>query len=247
MAEGDQAYRRARTQEQKDQRLDDILDATESILDEGSYHDVTLSAIAERVGCSRANLSHYVKSKEEILLLLYIRSLREILEDMRGIDPTLLDASSADGLKDAAAVLASMLSSHRNFGRLGALLASIIETNVSLECLVECKREIIAVMAEGSGLLVEGGMFDGADDAAGFLFDLSNYVSGLYPATHPLPIQRAACAETGYPIASYEESLRAFLTVQLVGYRALKALGKNGKQRVNSIAGEPCGPLPSEA
>ena len=106
MTEEDQTYRRARTQEQKDRRLGDILDATESILDEGSYHDVTLSAIAERVGCSRANLSHYVKSKEEILLLLYIRSLRETLEDLREIDPMILDASSADGLKDAAARLA---------------------------------------------------------------------------------------------------------------------------------------------
>lgn len=222
MAEEDQAYRRARTQEQKDRRLGDILDATESILDEGSYHDVTLSAIAERVGCSRANLSHYVKSKEEILLLLYIRSLRETLADLREIDQMILDASSANGLKDAAARLASVLSSHRNLGRLGALLTSIIETNVGLECLIECKREIIVMMAEGSNLLVECGLFDNADDSLGFLIDLSNYVSGLYPATHPLPIQCAACAETGYPLLSYETSLRDFLTVQLVGYRALK-------------------------
>ena len=222
MAEEDQAYRRARTQEQKDRRLGDILDATESILDEGSYHDVTLSAIAERVGCSRANLSHYVKSKEEILLLLYIRSLRETLADLREIDQMILDASSANGLKDAAARLASVLSSHRNLGRLGALLTSIIETNVGLECLIECKREIIIMMAEGSNLLVECGLFDNADDSLGFLIDLSNYVSGLYPATHPLPIQCAACAETGYPLLSYETSLRDFLTVQLVGYRALK-------------------------
>lgn len=222
MAEKDQTYRRARTREQKDRRLDDILDATGSILDEGSYHDVTLSAIADRVGYSRTNLSHYVKSKEEILLFLYIRSLRGVLEDMKRIGPTISDTSSMDDLKDAAVRLASMLSTHRNFGRLGALLTSIIETNVSLECLIECKREIIAMMAEGSKLLVESGLFDNADDSTKFLFDLSNYVSGLYPAAHPLPIQSAACAETGYTILPYEVSLRDFLTVQFVGYRALK-------------------------
>lgn len=222
MVEEDQSYRRARTQEQKSQRLDDILDATEAILDGGSYHDVTMSAIARRVGYSRANLVHYVKSKEEILLLLYVRSLKGILEDMRKIDLEPLDTSSIDGLKHIAAILASMLSSHGNFGRLGALLASIIETNVSLECLIECKREIIAMMAEGSILLVECGLFNDAADSAKFLLDLSNYVSGLYPATHPLPIQSAACEETGYPIPSYEESLCDFLAVQLVGYRTLK-------------------------
>lgn len=222
MVEEGQLYRRARTQEQKSQRLDDILDATESILDGGSYHDVTMSAIADRVGCSRANLAHYVKSKEEILLLLYVRSLRGILEDMRKIDLEPSDASSVGGLEHAAAILSSMLSSHGNFGRLGALLASIIETNVSLECLIECKREIIAIMTEGSSLLVECGLFENAADSTRFLLDLSNYVSGLYPATHPLPIQSTACEETGYPIPSYEESLRDFLAVQLVGYRALR-------------------------
>lgn len=226
MVEEGQLYRRARTQEQKSQRLDDILDATESILDEGSYHDVTMSAIAKRVGYSRANLSHYVKSKEEILLLLYVRSLRGILEDMRKIDLEPLDASSIDDLEHASAMLATMLSSHGNFGRLGALLASIIETNVSLECLIGCKRDIIAIMAEGSSLLVECGLFENAADSTRFLVDLSNYVSGLYPVTHPLPIQNAACAETRYPIPVYEESLRDFLTVQLVGYRTLR-----GKQR----------------
>ena len=148
----DQTYRRARTQEQKNQRLDDILDTTESILDEGSYHDVTLSAIAEKVGCSRANLSHYVRSKEEILLLLYIRSLKGILEDMRGIDPGALDVSSMGNLKNAAAILATVLSSQRDFGRLGALLPSIIETNVSLERLIQCKHEITTLMTEGSDL-----------------------------------------------------------------------------------------------
>lgn len=222
MVEKDQRYQRARTQQQKSQRLNDILDATESILDGGTYHDVTMSAIAERVGYSRPNLSHYVKSKEEILLLLYVRSLKGALEDMRKIVLEPLDASSIDGLEHAAAVLASMLASHGNLGRLGALLSSIIETNVSLACLVECKREIIAMMAEGSNLLVECGLFEDAADSARFLLDLSNYVSGLYPATHPLPIQSTACEETGYPIPSYEQSLRDFITIQLVGYSALK-------------------------
>lgn len=132
--------------------------------------------------------------------------------------------SSFEGLGAASAALAAMLSSHSDFGRLGALLASIIETNVRLECLVACKREIIAMMTEGSDLLVECGIFDDAADSTRFLLDLSNYVSGLHPATHPLPTQRAACEETGYPMLSYEESLRDFLTVQIVGYRTLKGL-----------------------
>lgn len=218
---GKQTYQRARTPEQKQQRLDDILDATEKLLDAGSYRDITMSGIAEALGYSRANLSHYVASKEEILLLLYVRSLKDLLDGLKEMSAASIDASTVEGLKDAAGILAAKVASHKDFGRIGALLASIVETNVSLECLMSCKQRIIAMMDEGSNLLVSCGLFNKQTNAMRFLLDLSNYVSGLYPAAHPLPIQQKAAKETGYPTQVYEDALRDYLTVQLAGYRFL--------------------------
>lgn len=223
-------YIRARTSEQKEQRLADILDATEALLDERHYRDVTMVAIADRLGYSRANLSHYVRSKEEILLLLYVRSLRGMLDDMKALGAEGLggadvarDADAAsDDIVSIAKRLAALVARHEDFGRIGALLASIIETNVGLDCLVACKRKIVDAIAEASELLAGCGLFPDGARATEFLIDLSHYVSGLYPASHPVPIQKEAAREVGFAIPGYRASLERYLAVQIAGYRAMR-------------------------
>ncbi len=214
---GCREYRRARTEEQKDQRLTDILDVTEALLDERHYREITMAAIAERLGYSRANLSHYVRSKEEILLLLYVRSLHEMLADMEAIRPAALSGE----VEEAAKRLAGLVVKHEDFGRIGALLASLVESNVSLECLVSCKRQILEAMDKASELLVKHGFFWDREHAADFLVDLSNYAAGLYPASHPLPIQLEAARVAGYPVPGYRESLERYIVIQLFGYQVL--------------------------
>lgn len=220
MIEG-RSYIRARTAEQKDQRLADILDATEELLDERHYREVTMAAIADRLGYSRANLTHYVRSKEEILLLLYVRSLRSMLDEMAEVCGSGLTARSADEADEVAKRLVALVASHADFGRIGALLSSLIEANVSLECLVSCKRSIVAMTAEAAELLVSCELFQNGEQASEFLVDLSNYVAGLYPASHPLPIQKEASAKSGYAVRGYRESLERYIAVQLAGYRSL--------------------------
>ena len=219
----EQTYRRARTEEQKRQRLDDILDVTESLLDSGSYRAITLSAIAEQLGYSRANLAHYVGTKEEILLLLYVRCLRQLLDDMQRTDPTDLNVGTPDDMRRSAMTLAALVARHRDFGRIGALLASLIETNVSLECLTACKRDIVEAIDGASRLLVGWGLLADDASAARFLLNLANYAAGLYPAAHPLPIQQEAAAVVGYPIPDYESALASHIAVQLAGHRALQS------------------------
>lgn len=217
----DRDYIRARTAEQKHERIADILDVAEELLDERHYRELTMASIAGRLGYSRANLAHYVRSKEEILLLLYVRSLREMLDDM-----TTLTRDSLGKLptNDAATAkhLAALVARHTDFGRIGTLLSSLIETNVSLECLTACKRDIMDMTLEAADLLVGCGLLRNREQALTFLVDLSNYVAGLYPAAHPLPIQREAATESGFVIPSYLDSLERYLAVQLAGYRSLR-------------------------
>ena len=61
---------RARSDEQKEQRLSEIKQVTRNLFSELSYHEITLAAIAERLGWSRAALYKYVTSKEDIFLEL---------------------------------------------------------------------------------------------------------------------------------------------------------------------------------
>ncbi|MBM6675836.1 TetR family transcriptional regulator [Olsenella uli] len=135
---------RARSPEQKGQRLDEIKGAVRRQFAERPYHEITLTTIAEELGWSRANLYKYVTTKEEIFLLLtgdecnaYFDALLAALDEGRTPDA----AAVADAWADVA-------DAHQEYFRLGDLLTTIVETNVTVERLMVFKRGYYDRVAE---------------------------------------------------------------------------------------------------
>ena len=135
---------RARRPEQKEQRLDEIKGTVRRQFAKRPYHEITLTTIAEELGWSRANLYKYVTTKEEIFLLLtadecdaYFEALLAALPEGREFAP----AEAADAWADVAA-------EHQEYFRLGDLLTTIVETNVTVERLMDFKRGYYAHVAE---------------------------------------------------------------------------------------------------
>lgn len=59
---------RARSDEQKEQRIREIVSATERLYEKSSYEEITFVQIAKEAGFTRSNLYKYFKTKEEIFL-----------------------------------------------------------------------------------------------------------------------------------------------------------------------------------
>ena len=59
---------RARSSAQKEQRMQEIKHAANDLVPERRYHEITLKAIAEKLGWSHAALYKYVTTKEDIFL-----------------------------------------------------------------------------------------------------------------------------------------------------------------------------------
>lgn len=126
---------RARSAEQKEQRLDQIKDAVRRQFATRPYHEITLTTIADELGWSRANLYKYVCTKEEVFLLLtadeldaYFDALLAALPEGCGLAPDVI-----------AEVWAGIANAHQEYFRLGDLLSTIVETNVSVERLADFK------------------------------------------------------------------------------------------------------------
>ena len=138
---------RARSAEQKEQRLNEIKGAVRRQFAERPYHEITLTTIAEELGWSRANLYKYVTTKEEIFLLLtadecsaYFDALLAALPEGCDLAPTTI-----------AEVWAGIAGAHQEYFRLGDLLTTIVETNVTVERLMGFKRryyDCVAAMRE---------------------------------------------------------------------------------------------------
>ena len=127
---------RARSDEQKAQRLEEIKAVALRQFACRPYHEITLTTVADELGWSRANLYKYVSTKEEIFLLLagdecrsYFGALMAALPEGCGLDRRVV-----------AEVWAGIANAHRDYFRLGDLLTTIIETNVTVERLAEFKR-----------------------------------------------------------------------------------------------------------
>ncbi len=125
---------RAKSQENKNIRMQQIMDVTDRLFHEKTYHEITLSVIAEEMNLARGGLYKYVSSKEEIFLMIYLQKQNAMLKDIvrqlknRKITPDVLSE-----------VMSKTIYSHLDFIRYHQILNAIIETNVTIERLAEFK------------------------------------------------------------------------------------------------------------
>lgn len=127
---------RARSDEQKAQRLAEVKAAARKQFAEKPYHEITLTTIAEELGWSRANLYKYVSTKEEIFLLLAGDACADYFDALFAALPEGCGFSAAT----VAEVWAGIANAHQEYFRLGNLLSTIIETNVTIERLAVFKQ-----------------------------------------------------------------------------------------------------------
>ncbi len=129
-------YKRARTDEQKEERMSQIKQAADTLFKSMPYTDISLSTIAEKLDWSRANLYKYVTTKEEIYL--------EIVQDlMTGYFTSLLTVFPEDSRlspQTVAEIWTAQVASHEDYFRYTAFLLTIIERNVTVERLTVFKK-----------------------------------------------------------------------------------------------------------
>ena len=126
---------RARSTEQKAQRLEEIKQVAEQQFSQHPYHEITLTTIASDLGWSRANLYKYVTTKEEIFLSLMADKFRAYVTALLSALPEGCEFSPAV----AAEVWAGIANAHRDYFKYGNILTTIIETNVSIDKLADFK------------------------------------------------------------------------------------------------------------
>ena len=66
------SFERAKTEENKQIRIQQIKDVAIKLFDTHEFHEITLAHIAKGTDFTRGNLYKYISSKEEIYLLITI-------------------------------------------------------------------------------------------------------------------------------------------------------------------------------
>ena len=92
-----------------------------------------------------------------------------------------------------------------------------------MDRLTACKLKMRELAEDAARLVAARFPFLAREDAAELVMVLVNHVAGLYPGTHPVPVQKEALRRAGFEDAAqdFEPALQRFLVVQLNGYRAM--------------------------
>ena len=129
-------YKRARSDEQKEERMSQIKKAADELFKSMPYTEITLSTIAEKLDWSRANLYKYVTTKEEIYLEIEQDRMTEYLNSLLTVFP--------EGCKFTpecvAEIWTAQVVSHEDYFRYVSFLLTIIERNVTVERLTVFKK-----------------------------------------------------------------------------------------------------------
>ena len=189
-------YQRARSPEQKAERMDAIMNAAEALFAELPYHEINMGLIAKELGWWRSNLYKYAATQEEVFLALHNRANQAFLTDA--------EAALANAPLDNAAFAQSWAQAadrHPEFLRYQDILIAIIESNASLERLVEFKRAFITMTAPISEILQRQ---VGCDERQAYelYLQLIFQAPGLYNHFHCAERAREAMKLAGIPLAT---------------------------------------------
>lgn len=189
------AYIRARSPEQKLERMDAIMAAADALFQAHPYHQITMGAIAEELGWSRSNLYKYAATQEEIFLSLHSQKNRAWAEALKD---TLNDAPLPP--QEFARIWAETTEAHAGFLRYQEMLVSIIESNVTLERLTRFKRDLANTIDPIAGILARQCSAN-AEDAIALYFRLLYQAPALWNHFHCTEAAKQAMKAANFPKA----------------------------------------------
>ncbi len=209
------SFIRARNDEQKNIRLEQIRSAAQDLFDTEPYEKITLASIAKKLDFSRVNLYNYVSTKEEIYLLLTTDEMsgffQDILDTFEGI-PAITS-------EEFSLLWAETLFRHERLLKLCSILFSIIEKNVTVQSLAEFKKQLFIDIERVYPMLKR--LLPGIPEQSilTFLDYQLHHIAGLYPAVTLNEIQREAIRISGIPYEAkdFVSAFSEFLIIVLSG------------------------------
>lgn len=185
------SWERARSEEQIEYRINEILEATAKLYKEHRFEEITFVMIAKKAGFTRSNLYRYFKTKEDIFLKLLAHDISAWAQELQTIF-----IKEVTSLNDFTKTWVTAFLKHERLLDIYAILYSMLEKNATLEALVDFKQSLmqdmnlsVATLSKVLGISPE--------TALEFLYASMSLVSGTYPLLAMTPKQKEAARIVG--------------------------------------------------
>jgi len=183
---------RARSDEQIEQRIKEIVDATARLYEEDRFEDITFAMIAKEANFTRSNLYRYFETKEDIFLELIKHDIEawraDVLENFTPEDKS---------LRELAEAWVDLALKYKRMVKLFTILFTLLERNASLEALTAFKGKINEEIGSVAQFLSTTLPFTSVEAAAEFISVQSSLAIGTYPMMELTPKQIEAMQTIG--------------------------------------------------
>lgn len=209
-------FKRAKSKENKEIRMNEIMNATELLFNHSTYHDITLTTIAKELGMARGNLYKYVNSKEEIFLQIYINKQKEAIDQMMA----LLSKEETLSVSILSKIMSDVLEHSFDYIKYHQIMNTIIETNVSIEKLAEFKLNSYKHREDLFNLIVDVCQLDSPQQASDLYLTILSHCCFLYNrvAYHDTYTEAMKLADLPIIPINFKESLNHFIMMCFTHY-----------------------------
>lgn len=203
------SFKRARSDEQIRDRIQEIVDAASAIFNSSGYEGVTFTAISEYTDFTRPNIYKYFKTKDEILLII-------IKDDFKSFVTSLVKSFKINKLytiQEISGIWTDRLIEHKRLLDFYSLLSVFIEKNVSVEALSRFKKEMTELQSSLINLISQ--LFPKANNESitNFFFLQLTLAFGLYPTCqmNDLQVEALKLAGLDYSCPDFRKTYSAGL------------------------------------
>ena len=212
------AFERARSQENKELRWQQIKDTAKDMLESMPYHEITFSKIGNELSFDRANLYKYARTKEAIYIRVFLDDYDSYITDL-GFQ---LKYTDPDDLDQFIAILARTVANYPIYLQLSSILYGILEQNSDMTTMTEFKTHYFDNVHK-LGLLFGKHLPDFTHkEVSMFLNYADHFLKGIYPLTTPTEIQSGALKASGvdYEFPNLELEFKEYLKIVIDGILA---------------------------
>ncbi len=215
------SWERARTSEQKEARINEVMAAARRLLLKQGFESVSLSQIASELSFGRTNLYKYFESKEEIYLKLLSE---EIAQFGRRLTKAREAAQSdeADPVDNFVHLWTEHLKKEKAMLLLMSLAGNILEKNCSDRILLESKTAMAAASLQSFVPFVQSYFPHLSEEAASdLLTSLIVTANGLFPFCGLNNRQKQLLRKEGLGslVHEFDESYKHMITGYLRGVK----------------------------
>ena len=219
------SFKRARSEEQRAERRQAILDTAAAMLDEQPVAQISLNELSRRVCLAKSNVLRYFESREAVLLELLDLQSRTWLDALGSDLETGIDAAApAQQRTDRlAALLTASLAARPVLCDLISNQAAVLERNVSTSVAAQYKRAAIANVAVLAQLVLGSVPEFGEYDAQRYAATILLVAGSIWTHAQPSAAMRAVYEqdpELAVLRIDFADALRQLLEVLAAGLLA---------------------------